>query len=36
MGGARKTLILDTKTQGWSIFVFISYPLLFKNFTDLH
>ena len=35
MGNTNKTVIHIPKTQGWSIFVFISYPLLLKNFTDL-
>ena len=35
MGNTNKTVINIPETQGWSIFVFASYPLLFKNFTDL-
>ena len=35
MGNARKTVIHIPKLNGWSIFVFIQYPLLFQNLTDL-
>ena len=35
MGNTNKTMIHIPWTQGWSIFVFNSYPLLFQNFTDL-
>ena len=35
MGNAKKTTIHIPKLNGWSVFVFILYPLLFQNLTDL-
>ena len=35
MRNTNKTVINIPYSKGWSIFVFISYPLPFKNFTDL-
>ena len=35
MGNTNKTVTHIPYTQGWSIFVFISYPLLIKSFPDL-
>ena len=35
MGNINKTVIHIPLTQGWSIFVFTSYQLLFQNSADL-
>ena len=35
MENTNKATIHILENQGWSIFVFISYPPLFKNVTDL-
>ena len=35
MENRRKTLTDIPKVNGWSIFVFIQYPLLFQNLTNL-
>ena len=31
----KKNVIDIPKLNGWSVFVFIQYPLLFRNLTDL-
>ena len=35
MGNEKKTVTHIPKLSNWSIFVFIQYPLLFQNFSDL-